>query len=226
VKKTFDQLNRSTLDLFTASPSLLPAPPDWPAKTRVCGFLNPVHVPSAFTPPDGLEAFFAAGPPPVFIGFGSMAIAEQDGAGLFRLVREAVDLAGVRALVQLKGGASDGPVFAIGAAPHDALFPRCAAIVHHGGTGTTQSAMRAGKPSVVVAHITDQFLWGKVLSARGVGPTALTRRALTARKLAAAITAAVSTPAYATAAAALGEKLRAEDGVATAVKLITEAGPR
>lgn len=226
VKKTFDQLNRSTLDLFTASPALLERPSDWPTKVRVCGFLNPVHSPSDFTPPPGLDAFFAAGPPPVFIGFGSMAIGEQDAAGLFRLVRDAVTAAGVRAIVQLAGGASEGPVFAIGAAPHDALFPRCAAVVHHGGTGTTQSALRAGKPSVVVAHITDQFLWGKVLFQRGLGPRALARRSLTVKGLAAALREAVGTASYATNAAAIGEKLRAEDGVATAVTLIEEAASR
>lgn len=225
VKKAADMLGRSILELFTVSPTLMPRPADWPEKTRVCGFLNPPAPASGFTLPEGLEPFLAAGPAPVFVTFGSMAMAENDPTGLYRLVTEAIDAAGCRAIVQLAAG--DAPahprIFRLGAAPHDVLFPRCAAIVHHGGAGTTQAAMRAGRPSVLVAHITDQFLWGKVLSRHGVAPPHLTRKGLTPKKLAAAIGQALAAPAMAAKAAALGAQMQAEDGIATAVKLIEAA---
>jgi len=100
------------------------------------------------------------------------------------------------------------------------LFPRCAVIVHHGGSGTTQAALLAGRPSVVVAHVADQFLWGEELVRLGAASASLRRLTVRSSSLARAIVAALTHPRFRESASVLGDKMRHEDGVATAVHVI------
>jgi UDP:flavonoid glycosyltransferase YjiC (YdhE family) len=137
--------------------------------------------------PPKLEAFLAEGPPPVYIGFGSMP--DPSPASSTRLVLEALDTVGCRALISEGwGGLGEGPlpegVLRIGSVTHAYLFPRVAAVVHHGGAGTTTTALRCGVPQLLVPHAADQFYWGRRIEALGVGPPALPRRRLTAQALA------------------------------------------
>jgi UDP:flavonoid glycosyltransferase YjiC (YdhE family) len=104
--------------------------------------------------------------------------------------------------------------------PHDWLFPRTAAVVHHGGAGTTAAGLRAGVPSVVVPFMSDQPFWGRRVFALGAGPEPIPRKQLTAEKLARAISAAVTDPVIRRRAANVGRLIRAEDGVARAADLI------
>ncbi|HNT27480.1 MAG TPA: glycosyltransferase, partial [bacterium] len=134
-------------------------------------------------------------------------------------------LSGRRVIVQAPGSLlgripSDATLFPLARAPHDILFPRCSAIVHHGGAGTTQTAVRAGRPSVVVPHLMDQFFWGDLLYRRGMAPPPIRRRRLTVEKLSHAIRQAASDPAMSERAATIGAQVAAEDGVARAVELI------
>ena len=94
------------------------------------------------------------------------------------------------------------------------------AIMHHGGAGTTGESLRAGAPTVIVPHIADQFFWGKRMVALGVGPAPIPRNKLTVENLAAAIHQAVSDPGMRSRAAALGAKIREEDGIGVAVDVI------
>lgn len=140
--------------------------------------------------PAKLEAFLAEGPPPVYIGFGSMP--DPSPARSTELVLEAVGSVGCRALISegwagLGGGALPEGVLRIGSVTHAHLFPRVAAAVHHGGAGTTTTALRCGVPQVVVPHAADQFYWGRRVEALGLGPSALPRKHLTARALAEAL---------------------------------------
>jgi len=132
---------------------------------------------------------------------------------------------GCRAIVQsnwndVTSMPEDARIYRLVSAPHTEIFPRCAAVVHHGGAGTTQTALRCGRASVVVAHVTDQFFWGAKLEELGVAPAAIDRRKATPAKLAAAIRKVLATPAMRARAEELGRKLQAEDGVAEAVRII------
>jgi sterol 3beta-glucosyltransferase len=111
-------------------------------------------------------------------------------------------------------------VYLLDEAPHDWLFPQMAAVVHHGGSGTTAAGLRAGKPSVICPAFGDQPFWGRLVAERGLGPRPIPQRKLTADRLAEAIQTAVSDQAMRERAAALGAQIRAEDGVGTAVSII------
>ena len=112
------------------------------------------------------------------------------------------------------------------AVPHAWLFPRTAAVVHHGGSGTTGAGLRAGVPSVLVPHAGDQALWARRVDELGVGPRPIPRRRLTAERLAAALTRAVTDEGMRARAAGLGERIRAEDGVRRAIAVIERHAAR
>ncbi|HEX9968173.1 MAG TPA: glycosyltransferase, partial [Solirubrobacterales bacterium] len=159
-----------------------------------------------WAPPPALLDFLAAGPPPVCIGFGSMP--SRDPAALAELAMQALARAGRRGVLLTGwGGLGDaalsGEVLALEAAPHDWLLPRAAALVHHGGAGTTAAAARAGAPQVIVPFIADQLFWGRRVHALGVGPAPIPRTELTAERLATAIRAATDGPQVRSRAAVL-----------------------
>jgi UDP:flavonoid glycosyltransferase YjiC (YdhE family) len=216
--------------LYAFSPTLVPPPPDWPPSTTVTGTWRLSGVTDApaddgATLPDDLEAFLDAGDPPVYVGFGSMS--GQDPAATTSVVLEAVRRAGVRAVLASGWGglsAADVPphVHLVDTAPHDALFPRCAAVVHHGGAGTTAAGLRAGRPSVICPFFGDQFFWGRRVHALTAGPEPLPHARLTADRLAARIHEAATSPRLRRHAARLGARLRQERGVARAVERIED----
>jgi sterol 3beta-glucosyltransferase len=181
--------------------------------------------PAGWSPPPGLQQFLQEGTAPVSVGFGSMSAADPAQAGrLAETVLEALRLTGRRAV--LLTGWSGMPVrpsenvFALGEAPHGWLFPRVAAAVHHGGSGTTGASLRAGVPTVTVPFAFDQPFWGARVAAAGAGPPPIPRRRLTADRLARAIHLATNDPAMARRAADLGRRLRAEDGTGQAARIL------
>ena len=109
-------------------------------------------------------------------------------------------------------------VFLLDSAPHDWLFPRMEAVIHHGGAGTTAAGLRSGVPSAIVAHIGDQPYWGRRLHELGVGAPLLRRHLLTADNLGETIRLLTTDRDLRARAAALGERIRAEDGVGNAVR--------
>ncbi|GGY96608.1 glucosyltransferase [Pseudoduganella plicata] len=214
------------LALVGVSPAICERRPDWPASVHVCGFLDMPNVEVEGTVPPALDEFLAAGAPPVYMTLGSWMpedlAAEKETLTLFTA---AARLAGCRAIVQSPsaqacGFASDENTLFVTAAPHHLIFPRCAAIVHHGGAGTTQSATLAGKPSIVIAHLNEQEHWASELRRLGIAGKVLKRRSVTARMLADRIAQALATPEMAVKATAVGAAMRKENGVALAVRLI------
>ncbi len=207
--------------LYGYSPAVIPSPPDW-SNTVVTGywFLDPAE---GWTPSRALLDFLSAGPPPVYVGFGSMS--NRDPSATARLVLAAIARTGQRAVI-LSGwdgmAAADVPdsVYVLDGAPFSWLFPRMTAVVHHGGAGTTAAGLRAGVPSVVVPFFGDQPYWGSRVAALGVGPAPLPRKQLTVERLAAAIEQAVNDRGMRQRAADLGAAIRAEDGVGCAVAAI------
>lgn len=202
------------------SPQVVPTPADWGAWHHVTGYWF-LEAPGDWQPPDELVSFLAAGSPPVCVGFGSMG--SRDPAGTTRVVLEALRRAGRRGLLLGGWGGFDlsglpPEVFALDEAPHDWLFPRMAAVVSHGGAGTTGASLRAGVPTILTPYGMDQPFWGHRVAQLGVGPAPIPRKRLTAKRLAIAIEAACEDPKIQERAGSLGERIRAEHGVERAVE--------
>ena len=211
--------------LYGYSPQVIPPPGDWGEFIHVTGywFLDP---PSGWEAPIDLVHFLQSGPPPVYIGFGSM-VNSQPGETT-TLVLDALAQAGQRGVLSagwggLRKQALPDTVYQIGSIPFNWLFPQMAAVVHHGGVGTTSMGLLAGVPSVVIPFMGDQPFWGQRVHELGVGPEPIPLRRLTADRLAEAIHRAVTDTAMREKAARLGERIRAEDGIGRAVKVIEKS---
>lgn len=214
------------LTLVAVSPVIAVRQPDWPAGVHVSGFLDMPNIAAEGTLPPQLQAFLAAGTAPVYMTLGSWMPPDREWQGrTLALLTAAARLAGCRAIIQAGdaaacGYASTRDVLYVAAAPHHAIFPHCCAVLHHGGAGTTQSATLAGRPSVVVPHISEQEHWGRELRRLGIAGKPVHRRKATAAVLARRIRQVRDTPAMTAAAIAAGTAMRKEDGVAAAVGLV------
>ncbi|MFE5295354.1 glycosyltransferase [Streptomyces sp. NPDC056632] len=173
--------------------------------------------------PADLEAFLAAGTPPVFVGFGSMPV--RDAEDVARAAVEAVRAQGRRVLLS-RGWAGLAPTdegddcFAVGEVNQQALFGRVAAVVHHGGAGTTTTAARAGAPQVVVPQMADQPYWAGRVAELGIG-AAHEGPSLTAASLSAALATAL-TPETRARAKGVADAIRT-DGTTVAAELLRAA---
>jgi UDP:flavonoid glycosyltransferase YjiC (YdhE family) len=170
-----------------------------------------------------LDAFLEAGPPPVYVGFGSMP--KRDQVRNVPLVVEAARAAGQRVIIakfwdEPSGYSRSRDVFFIRKFPHLVLFPRMAAVVHHGGAGTTASGALSGVPQIIVPHILDQYYWGGKVHKARLGPKPIPRSRLTAGRLAAAIRECASSTLYIRAAKTAADMIRGRDGVGMTVSEI------
>lgn len=209
--------------LCAYSPAIAPPPPDWDASVHVTGYWF-LDRPVDWQPSRELAAFLDAGPPPVAISFGSIWLG-RDGDRLTRLVVAAVEQVGMRAV--LHAGWDDlgniplpTSMLRVESVPHDWLFSRVRAVVHHGGAGVTAAALRAGIPSVVVPFLGDQAFWATRVRELGAG-SSLPHHSLTVERLAAALGTVVADAVIREHAGLLAKQLECEDGVAQAVALLT-----
>ncbi|KAL6889994.1 UDP-glucose,sterol transferase [Trichoderma evansii] len=198
------------------SPSLVPKPAGWGSHTNVCGFF--FRDPPSYTPTPELHDFLQSGVPPIYIGFGSIVVDNPD--GLVSIVLQAVKNAGVRAIISrgwsnLTGEQSHN-IFYIDDCPHEWLFQHVAAVVHHGGAGTTACGLRYGRPTAIVTFFGDQSFWGLVVAQAGAGPVPIPYEYLTSQKLCQSIKFCLS-PEVADVAAAIGRNMALEDGLTAAV---------
>lgn len=205
--------------LYGFSRHVLQVPPRDPTARHVTGYWRLVTAPE-WRPPPALEEFVARGGPVVSVGFGSMP--DDHAERVTDLVLAAARDAGVRVvLLSGWGGLAALPLsddaVAVDEVPHDWLFPRVAAAVHHGGAGTTGAALRAGIPAVVVPFTADQPFWAARVADLGAGPAPIPRKRLTADRLADALRRAVTDGPMRARAVDLGARITAEDGVAEAV---------
>ncbi len=204
------------------SPALSPDPGDWPMPALLTGAWQAPPDPSARLG-EHVEVFLGAGPPPVYIGFGSMFWGAKRNT---EVVLRALELWGGRALLQTGPGGLQPPpglpptIAHTRHADHALLFPRVAAVVHHGGAGTTAAALRAGRPSVILPLLGDQLFWGRRVAALGAAEEPVPLRQVKPEELAARIARAVSDADMARAAAEVGRRLAAEPGVALAADRI------
>ncbi|MFI6152724.1 glycosyltransferase [Kitasatospora sp. NPDC051170] len=206
------------------SPTVVPRPADWHPRLDVAGYWWPPE-PDDWQPPARLLDFLAAGPPPVFVGFGSLVVPDPE--RLTGTVLAAARAARVRLLLQSgwSGLAAEDSesVLTIGDAPHSWLFPRTAAVVHHAGAGTTAAALRAGTPTVPVPAQLDAPFWSARLTRLGVSPGPVPLRTLTASHLAASLRRTLDDPRYTARARAVATALAAEDGTAKVLAAVERA---
>ena len=214
------------LNLIAVSPQICQRPSDWEDRHQVCGFLNPPASPATEELPPGLDEFLAAGEPPVYFTFGSMMLANlnylREVAGIWI---DAIQRVGCKAVIQLPWHdlsvfETSDMIFKVRRSPYTKVFPRCALIVHHGGAGTTQATLLAGRPSIIVAHVSDQFFWGSELERLKVGGRTLRRKGLDAKALAAGIADALARPVLGISAGEMGQRMSLECGVTRAAVLI------
>ena len=201
---------------------MVPRPADWRPGLEVVGYWWPAVSPG-WRPPPELVDFLAAGPPPVYVGFGSMVNGNDR---LSALIEPALRRAGVRGVIQVDDREAapvrtvTSDVITIGEAPHDWLFPRMAAVVHHAGSGTTAAGLRAGVPAVPIPMLADQPFWAARLAVLGVSPDTIPAGRLDEVRLAAAIRSAVTDPAFTDRARAVATRLAAEDGAGAVVRAV------
>ena len=212
--------------LYAYSPAVLPRPHDWGPDVLVTGywFLDE----PGWQPDPALEAFFEAGPSPVYFGFGSMP--GLDPERMTGMILDALAMTGKRGLLAVGSGAmslgtmSDRAFF-LKSAPHDVLLPRASAAIHHGGAGTTAASLRAGLPTQIIPFFGDQPFWGRRVATLGVGPAPLDRKTLSARLLAQALN-ALDDPVMRSRATALGTAIAKDRGIETAVDFLESVRSR
>jgi len=216
--------NFFTHPIVACDPELAPIPEGCELPADQVGYLHASDLDGEL--PADLQRFLAAGPPPVYLGFGSTI--PMPPADLTRLIVEAVTAAGCRAVVSrgwagLGEGEHGSAIHVTGPVSHHALFPRVAAVVHHGGAGTTATAARAGRPQVILPpSLYDQAYWRQQIVDRGLGLGGPPPPRMTAPALARLLVRVLNDPEIARRAAALGEVLRRRDAVRNAVELISQ----
>ncbi|ANN18359.1 glycosyl transferase [Amycolatopsis orientalis] len=200
------------------SDAVVPRPEDWPSRVHVTGYWF-LETPAGWRPDPRLRDFLASGPPPVYVGFGSMRPSEAERT--FAAVRTALRRVGLRGLLGTDTGFDDDEdLLTVQDVPHGWLFPRTVAVVHHGGAGTTAAALRAGVPALVCPVFSDQPYWGDRVARLGAGPRPLPLREITADALTARLLELSGNLLFRRGAQYVAARLREEDGVARACEVL------
>lgn len=210
------------------SPQLVPKPEDWGPKVDVVGFCF-LNLAEDFRPPESLLKWLEAGKAPIYVGFGSLPV--QDPQGMTTIIVNAIKQTGQRGIIN-KGWGGLGNlaepsdfIYTLDNCPHDWLFPRCAAVVHHGGAGTTAAGLKAGCPTTIVPFFGDQPFWGERVHARGLGPPPIPVDQFSLAKLVDAIQIMLN-PQVKNNADAIAKAMENEDGVSGAVKAFHKHLPK
>lgn len=206
--------------LVTVSPHVVPRPRDWPAHIYMTG---PWSLDASGSVGAELGAFVAAGPAPLWVGFGSMS--PEYPAATARLFVQAARRVGLRIVIQglpVEDDLVGDDLLVVGEADHAAAFPHVAAVVHHGGAGTTAMVMRSGVPGVVCPFFGDQPYWGRRVAELGVGPDPIAQKDLTLENVTRTLRRATTDREIARRAASLGLSLRAEDGAGRGARILEQ----
>ncbi len=201
---------------------------DWSFNQKVCGFFDIPQLHNEGNLPGDLQQFIDAGEPPVFMGFGSvMTLAMDAQQENIQIFMDAAKAAGCRAIIQASlwqecGVTSNNQFHFVAECPHAEIFPQCTAVVHHGGSGTTQATTKAGVPSIIVIHLADQEGWAHETRRIGIAPKAIRRHKLSSALLADRIRTVMDSSDMQSRAKQVGEQVRGEDGVSNAVAFIEE----
>lgn len=214
------------LNLIACSPHITPPDPRWELRHKMTGYWFSPE-PENWTPPEALVKFLDSGEKPVVVSLGAMSLSKHDASPMVDLMLGAASLSMCRMIIQgwetaIANITLPDNVIGVGSVPHGWLLPRCAAIVHHGGFGTTAAGFRAGIPQIIIPHIIDQFVWGGLVAKKKLGPKPISRKKLTKQKLSDAIRSTLDDRTMLDNASAVGDLIQAEDGVGNAVRLIRE----
>jgi UDP:flavonoid glycosyltransferase YjiC (YdhE family) len=219
-----DVFTSSLATIIATSESLTPVQTDWKDSVKVTGFLNVPSKSSNWQMPTDLEEFIEQGEPPIYMTFGSCM--QYDLEESTKVLVEAAKISGKRAIIQSDWTKLsieiDKNTYPITMAPHSNIFPHCSLIVHHGGAGTTQAALLAGNPSVVVPHGFDQPYWGSLLFGQNLAPVPIPRKSLNPHKLARILKRLTTEEHLKQKASDIGAQMRRENGITKAVQLINE----
>jgi len=215
------QLKEKLPIFYTFSPIIVPKPSDWPKNTYVTGtWLSPPSL--NWNPSSDLLSFLENGTAPVYIGFGSMP---SNAEKTLSIILKALELSNRRGII-LSGWAGIGnnnklpeTVFCINDIPHYWLFPKMAAIVHHGGAGTTTAGLLSGVPSIITPSTIDQYSWARQVYMLGVSPAPIPFKKLTGELLAEAIIEATTNEKIKNTANEIGKKMELEDGIGKTIEI-------
>lgn len=208
--------------LYGFSPTVIPKPSDWPRWIYITGYWFLDRPPKCKVTKELID-FLESGPPPVYIGFGSMNLINPE--GITDMVLDVLQMTGQRGILGTAwSGLGDKElpdyVFRVESIPFDWLFPRMSAVVHHGGAGTTATALRAGIPSVIIPFFGDQFFWARRIYNLRAGPSPIKKSNLNRGTLSRAIEIALKNKKILARAKEIGQKIRSENGVEKAVRVI------
>jgi len=209
--------------LYAFSQVLVPKPPDWGEKVHITGHWSPPPE-KDWEPPKELLRFLDEGEPPIFLGFGSMITRKPE--EILRIACEALNLSKQRGIIASGWNALEGVkksndrFYLMERVPHDWLFPRTAAVVHHGGVGTTITSLKAGVPTIAIPFTYDQPFWGMQIHRLGVGPRPIPRKELTAERLADAIITSIESDTIRSSVEEISKKLKSEDGTGYSARVI------
>ena len=221
-----EHLTSQTLNLVAVDPVFCPSHHNWPVNHKVCGFLNFTEDTDDWVMPQQLSQFVEDGEAPVYMTFGSLQQAVPQWS--MDLFIEAVEFAGYRAIIQTSSqqyppDTVTDKIYFIGRHPHQPVFKRCAAVVHHGGAGTSHAATRSGCPSVVIPFMDEQLFWGRQLEHLGLAGKPLPAKRVTPKALAKALTRVLENGTYKQNAGLVSQAMLKQTGVDTAVCLIENA---
>ena len=216
-------LTSDLLNLVAVDPLLCPEREEWSSVHQACGFLNLPEQAESWVMPKGLQDFLVSGDPPVYMTFGSLQQAVPDWS--MELFTDAARISGCRVIIQTSSekypaDSQAENIYFIGRHPHQPLFKQCAAVVHHGGAGTTHSASLSGCPSVIIPFMDEQLFWGCQLKKIGLAGEPLSSKKADSKSLAERIDIVLSTKSKQQAAENVAQQMQGRDGVAEAIKLI------
>ncbi len=216
-------LTSDSLNLVAVDPVFCSTNKEWQPQHHACGFLNLLTSNQNWQINADLQHFLDSGSAPVYMTFGSLQQAVPEWS--MALFIKATQLSGCRAIIQTSSrqypeNSQQENIFFIGRHPHQSLFKHCAAVVHHGGAGTTHSASLCGRPSIVIPFMDEQLFWAKSLEQLGLAAKPILAKEATETILASRIKTILSNDSYLDNAHKIGSAISARQGVATAVDLI------
>jgi len=205
--------------IVASDPKLAPVPADTSIPWVQTGYL---HLEQEGGLDKKIESFLAEGPPAIYAGFGSMP--EKDMMCLVPMVLSAARRANCRVVFPIERGRvsvpNAGDCFFAGNVPHRFLFPRLAAVIHHGGAGTTSTAAWAGVPQIIIPHILDQYYWADRIHRTGLGPEPVWRFGLSKDRLTAAILECLANEGITYRARKAAVEIKNGDSIGRAVRLV------
>ena len=219
-----EHLSSQTLNLIAVDPLFCPTSNTWSQHNQVCGFLNFTEDSDNWDLPAELQAFLAQGSQPVYMTFGSVQQAKPEWS--MALFLQATAISGCRAIIQTDLptyplGTQSDHIYVIGKHPHQPVFKHCAAVVHHGGAGTTHAATRSGCPSIVIPFMEEQLFWAKKLQSLGLAGKPLPSKRITAKTLAKELRKVLENTQFQHNAQRAGNRMQNTSGVTQAIALIT-----